>query len=90
MVSDHDHLSPIAEQFNIPYYHLPVTAITKLEQELKIRELLISEKIDLIVLARYMQILSPALVDKITAINIHHGFLRAFKGKQPYHQAWDT
>ena len=81
IISNHDHLRPIAEQFNIPYHHLPVSPSSRLEQEEKIMKLLISEKIDLMVLARYMQILSPRLIEKFTAINIHHGFLPAFKGK---------
>ncbi len=88
IISNHDKLKPIAEQFNIPYYFLPVTPETKPEQESKIQSLLDRKKIDLIVLARYMQILSPSIINKYNAINIHHGFLPAFKGKQPYHQAW--
>ncbi len=89
IISNHNHLRSIAEQFKIPFHHLPLMPDTKQEQEAQIRKLLVSEKVDLIVLARYMQILSEQFVKDYTAINIHHGFLPAFKGKKPYHQAWE-
>ncbi len=88
IISNHNELYGIAKQFNIPFFHFKITPKNKLKQEVKIQKILDSEEIDLIVLARYMQILSPEFVTRYTAINIHHGFLPAFKGKRPYHQAW--
>ena len=74
--------------FRIPYFVLPVTAETKRAQEERLLELLRRHHIDLIVLARYMQVLSDAFVGAAPpAINIHHGFLPAFQGARPYHQA---
>ncbi len=91
IVSNHDELRPIANGFGLPFRCLPVTADTREKQELAVRELLRSESIDVIVLARYMQILSPAFVAEYAGriINIHHGFLPAFKGARPYHRAWE-
>jgi formyltetrahydrofolate deformylase len=73
----------------VPFNHLPVTAATKTAQEQQIVELVDKHTIDLVVLARYMQILSPELCDALAgrAINIHHSFLPSFKGAKPYHQA---
>ncbi len=73
----------------VPFHHLPITRETKLEQESQIWELVRTERADLVVLARYMQILSDGLVAKLTGrcINIHHSFLPGFKGAKPYHQA---
>jgi formyltetrahydrofolate deformylase len=72
-----------------PFYHLPITRETKLEQETQIAELVRSSGADLVVLARYMQVLSDGLVAKLAGkcINIHHSFLPGFKGAKPYHQA---
>merc|ERR1711939_507933 len=72
-------------------HHLPITAETKADQESKILELVKEHNIDLIVLARYMQVLSPALCSAMSGkiINIHHSFLPSFKGAKPYHQAYD-
>jgi formyltetrahydrofolate deformylase len=79
----------MAEAAGIPFLHLPVAKDTRPEQEARIVEALDTFDIDLVVLARYMQILSPALVDEVRgrAINIHHSFLPAFAGARPYHQA---
>jgi formyltetrahydrofolate deformylase len=78
-----------ADLANLPFYHLPVTKQTKMEQEARIWELVQETRSDLVVLARYMQILSDAFAAKLTGrcINIHHSFLPGFKGAKPYHQA---
>ena len=91
IISNHEHLKEIAGQFNIPFFYLPVSHETKVEQEKEIRELMEKEKIDLLVLARYMQILSSEFVADYQGriINIHHGFLPAFKGNHPYSKAWE-
>jgi formyltetrahydrofolate deformylase len=91
IVSNHVTLQPAAAQHRIPFFHLPVTPATKLEQEQKLIDLVDSSKTDLVVLARYMQILSDGLCTKLRgrAINIHHSFLPGFKGAKPYHQAYD-
>ncbi|MBC8198265.1 MAG: formyltetrahydrofolate deformylase [Candidatus Marinimicrobia bacterium] len=90
IVSNHEKLSNVAKQFNIPFYYFPVNSTNKLDLEPKIIQLMKSNNIDLIVLARYMQILSPNFIEQFEQkiINIHHGFLPAFKGGRPYHQAW--
>jgi formyltetrahydrofolate deformylase len=74
---------------DIPFHYLPISRETKLEQENQVWELVRSTQADLVVLARYMQVLSDALVAKLTGrcINIHHSFLPGFKGAKPYHQA---
>jgi formyltetrahydrofolate deformylase len=89
IISNHDSLSDLSNRHNIDYYHFPIID-DKTNQETKILNLLNDKKIDLIVLARYMQILSPEFVSKYPnkIINIHHGFLPAFKGSKPYHRAW--
>jgi formyltetrahydrofolate deformylase len=91
IVSNHQGLRPIAESFGIPFHYLPVTPETRDAQEEQVRALLRAESIELVVLARYMQILSPAFVAEYAGriINIHHGFLPAFKGSRPYHRAWE-
>ncbi len=90
ILSNHLDLKPIADSFNIPFYHVPVTKSTKQEAEEKQLELLNQHKIDFIVLARYMQIVSKTLIDKYPnkIINIHHSFLPAFVGAKPYHSAY--
>jgi len=90
IVSNHSHLAHLAEWHAIPFHHLPVTAATKPEQERRILELVERTGSDLVVLARYMQILSPELCRALAgrAINIHHSFLPGFKGAKPYHQAY--
>jgi formyltetrahydrofolate deformylase len=89
IVSNHPDLRPIAEQFGIPYHVFPISAATKVRQEENEAELLRTERVDLIVLARYMQILSSDFIQQFPAriINIHHSFLPAFVGSKPYHQA---
>jgi len=91
IVSNHEKLSNVAKQFGIPFYYFPVNSTNKLDLEPKIIQLMGSNNIDLIVLARYMQILSPDFIEQFEQkiINIHHGFLPAFKGGRPYHQAWE-
>ncbi|MGP1382468.1 MAG: formyltetrahydrofolate deformylase [Thainema sp.] len=88
IISNHPHLKPIADQFGIDYYCLPITADNKAEQESKQLDLLRQYQIDLVVLAKYMQVLSPDFVEQFpSVINIHHSFLPAFVGAKPYHQA---
>ncbi len=89
VVSNHDDMRSFVEWHGIPYHHLPVTADTKPDQEAEVRRLIDTLDIDLIVLARYMQILTPDLCNHLAwrAINIHHSFLPSFKGARPYHQA---
>jgi formyltetrahydrofolate deformylase len=91
IIANHNDLANMAKQFDKPFYHLPITKDTKAEQEAQINALLDEYKIDLIVMARYMQILSEQFVQQHagSVINIHHGFLPAFQGAKPYHQAYD-
>ena len=91
VVSNHVTLQPTALRHNLPYFHLPVTPATKATQEAKLLELVESTRTELVVLARYMQILSDGLCAQLRgrAINIHHSFLPGFKGAKPYHQAYD-
>jgi len=74
---------------DIPFYHLPVTADTKSVQEARLLEIIAESKVDMVILARYMQILSDDLSSKLSGrcINVHHSFLPSFKGAKPYHQA---
>ena len=90
IISNHDALRHVAEKFNVPFYHLPITKHNKPDQELKQIELLSKYKVDFIVLARYMQIISEDLISKYenNIINIHHSFLPAFPGAKPYHSAY--
>ena len=91
IISNHNKLKHIAEMFEVPFYHLPVTKETKLEQEAQVKELLDSNKIDLVVMARYMQILSSDFINHYPEriINIHHSFLPAFQGANPYKKAYE-
>lgn len=91
IIGNHDDLESMAKQFNKPFYHLPITKDTKPQQEAQIKALLTEYDIDLVVMARYMQILSEQFVEEYAGkvINIHHGFLPAFQGAKPYHQAYD-
>lgn len=91
VIGNHDDLRHMARQFDKPFYHLPITPETKLEQEARIKALLAEYRIDLVVMARYMQILSEQFVAELAGrvINIHHGFLPAFQGARPYHQAYE-
>ncbi|WP_304198621.1 formyltetrahydrofolate deformylase [Flavobacterium alvei] len=90
IISNHEDLKPIAERFSIPFYHVPFTKEIKEEGELAQLDLLQHYKIDFIVLARYMQIITPNLIAKYKnkIINIHHSFLPAFPGAKPYHSAF--
>jgi formyltetrahydrofolate deformylase len=89
VVSNHDDMRGIVEWHGVPYYHLPVTPARKTEQEARWLALIDDLKIDLVVLARYMQILSTDACRRLSGrcINIHHSFLPSFKGAKPYHQA---
>lgn len=91
IVSNHPDFKPLAESYNIPFHHLPVNKDTKLEQERQILDLIKENNIDLVVLARYMQVLTPGLCEAMSGriINIHHSFLPSFKGAKPYHQAYE-
>jgi formyltetrahydrofolate deformylase len=90
IISNHPHLREMAEQFGIDYHYLPITKENKIEQEAKQLELLQQYKIDLVVLAKYMQILSADFITKFPQIiNIHHSFLPAFVGANPYHKAFE-
>ncbi|CAN5208468.1 formyltetrahydrofolate deformylase [soil metagenome] len=92
VISNHPDLSSRAELYDIPFLHQPVTKETKAEQESAVLDLLSKHAIDLVVLARYMQILSRGFVDARgpdRIINIHHSFLPAFVGADPYHHAHD-
>ncbi len=91
VVSNHEDLRPMAEAAGLPYVHVPVTKDTKAEAEARLEELVAEHTADLVVLARYMQVLSDGLVTRLSgrAINIHHSFLPGFKGARPYHQAYD-
>ena len=90
IVSNHKDLKHIAEKFNIPFYHIPVTKDTKAIAEEKQLKLLSKYKVDFIVLARYMQIITNKIISEYpyNIINIHHSFLPAFVGAKPYHSAF--
>ena len=88
VVSNHATLEPAAQAFRIPFYALPSTPETKKDQQAQVLALIRKHDVDLVVLARYMQILSDEFLrDAPPVINIHHGFLPAFQGAKPYHQA---
>jgi formyltetrahydrofolate deformylase len=89
IVSNHETCRPLAERYDVPFHHLPVTPDTKAEQESAMLGLVDELDIDLVVLARYMQILSDRACAELSGrvINIHHSFLPGFKGARPYHQA---
>jgi len=91
IVSNHPDLEPLARSYGIAFHHLPVTKENKAEQEAKVLELVRENNIDLIVLARYMQVLSKGICESMSGkiINIHHSFLPSFKGAKPYHQAYE-
>ena len=90
VISNHAHLESVVKKHGIDYYHLPVTKGTRKEQESKVAELLDQEGIELVALARYMQILTPEFVARFSnrLINIHHSFLPSFTGPRPYHRAY--
>jgi formyltetrahydrofolate deformylase len=89
IVSNHTDFALLAASYGIPFYHLPVVDGNKTQQERQILQIIEQERIDLVVLARYMQILSPEMCSALAgrAINIHHSFLPSFKGAKPYLQA---
>ncbi len=89
IVSNHRDFYQLAASYNVPFHHIPVTAATKAQAEARACEVIESEGAELVVLARYMQILSDELCRKLAgrAINIHHSFLPSFKGAKPYYQA---
>jgi len=91
VVSNHADLRPMAEAAGLPFHHVPVTATTKPDAEARLLELVDEHGADLVVLARYMQVLSDETCRSLRgrAINIHHSFLPGFKGAKPYHQAFD-
>ncbi|MCQ8783138.1 formyltetrahydrofolate deformylase [Mangrovibrevibacter kandeliae] len=89
IVSNHEDARSTAEAQGIPFHHWPVTRDTKAEQEARLIDLVQSAEVDLVILARYMQVLSDTLSNRLfgKVINIHHSFLPSFKGAKPYHQA---
>ncbi|KAH8886348.1 Formyltetrahydrofolate deformylase [Thozetella sp. PMI_491] len=91
IVSNHPDFQPLAASYGIEFRHLPVTKETKLQQEQAVLDLVKQHDVELVVLARYMQVLSPTLCSAMSGriINIHHSFLPSFKGAKPYHQAYE-
>jgi formyltetrahydrofolate deformylase len=89
VVSNHPDVEPLAAAYGVPFHHLPVTAETRADQEAMLLDLIVEHRIDLVVLARYMQVLSGDLCGRLSGriINIHHSFLPSFRGAKPYHQA---
>jgi len=90
VISNHDDLQSVSESYGLPFYHLPMTAGNKQEVEGKQISWLREQGVELVILARYMQILSPSFLEKVgcPVINIHHSFLPSFAGARPYHQAY--
>jgi len=91
IISNHPDARPLADFYRIPFHLIPVDACNKAEAERWQMALLFEARVDLVVLARYMQILSPAMVEKYPQriINVHHSFLPAFSGARPYHRAYE-
>ena len=91
VASNHTDLGHVVEQFKTPFYHIPVEKGQKQAAEERLLGLLREHKVDFIVLARYMQVVTPLIIDayELQIINVHHGFLPAFKGARPYHQAYE-
>lgn len=89
VVSNHRDCEDLVDDYDIPFHHIPVTSESKPESEAQLLKIIDEESVDLVVLARYMQVLSPELCRALEgrAINIHHSFLPSFKGGKPYHQA---
>jgi formyltetrahydrofolate deformylase len=89
IVSNHEDFRDVADWHGIPFHYLPVTPETRQAQERTLLDIIEREKAELVVLARYMQVLSPELCERLVGrcINIHHSFLPSFKGAQPYHKA---
>ncbi|WP_249138699.1 formyltetrahydrofolate deformylase [Phycicoccus avicenniae] len=91
VVSNHPDLEPLVRSYGVPFHHVPVTAGTKPEAEATLRGIVAEHAVDLVVLARYMQVLSDDLATDLAGrvVNIHHSFLPSFKGAKPYHQAFE-
>jgi formyltetrahydrofolate deformylase len=91
VISNHNKLRHIADMFDVPFYHLPVTKETKEDQEAQVIQLLDTNEVDLVIMARYMQILSADFINHYPEriINIHHSFLPAFQGANPYKKAYE-
>ncbi|MFD2191634.1 formyltetrahydrofolate deformylase [Pistricoccus aurantiacus] len=91
VVSNHPDLEPLAAWHGIPYHHCPITAETKPQQEAEVWRIIQEAGAELVILARYMQVLSPEMSERLSgwAINIHHSLLPGFKGAKPYHQAYE-
>ena len=91
VISNHPTLAHVAKHFDVPFHHIPMSAETKPAQEVATQALLEQNNVELVVLARYMQILSPGFVTRwpSSIINIHHSFLPAFVGANPYRQAYE-
>ena len=91
IVSNHEHLKELADWYKVPYHYFPITKETKPQQEAQILQCMEETDAELLVLARYMQVLSDDMCNKLVgrAINIHHSFLPGFKGAKPYHQAFE-
>lgn len=91
VVSNHPDCGPLAGRYNVPFFEVPVTPTTKDVAEARLLQLIDDLCVDFVVLARYMQVLSPSLCAYLSgrAINIHHSFLPGFKGAKPYHQAYE-
>jgi formyltetrahydrofolate deformylase len=91
VVSNHMDFADLVGSYGVPYLHLPVTPDSKSAQERKLLELVEQNDVDLVVLARYMQVLSADVCDRLAGriINIHHSFLPSFRGARPYHQAYE-
>ena len=91
VVSNHTDLEPLVASYGIPFHHVPVTPETKADAEARLRGLVAEHDVDLVVLARYMQVLSDDLATDLAGrvVNIHHSFLPSFKGAKPYHQAFE-
>ena len=90
VISNHRNLEPLCKDFGVEFKYIPINTSSKIDSERVILELLNQDQIELVILAKYMQILSGYFFKHFSnCINIHHSFLPAFQGAQPYHQAWD-
>src|SRR5439155_26096684 len=91
VVANHADFGALARWHNVPFHHIPVAPESKADAEAQLLEIVERNDVDLVVLARYMQVLSDGLCRALAgrAINIHHSFLPSFKGARPYHQAFD-
>jgi formyltetrahydrofolate deformylase len=91
VVSNHNVCEPLVARYGVPFFEIPVSPSTKEAAENELREVLATYRVDVVILARYMQVLSSDLCAELNgrAINIHHSFLPGFKGAKPYHQAYE-